>query len=157
MRLKKFSFKKVESTNNVAIRLIKYGNTRGIILTDQQSKGKGQRKNKWISIKGNLFFSIFFEISEKMPLAKIVNLNLKLVKKILYKKVDSFIQIKKPNDILINKKKVCGILQEIIFKNDKKYLIVGIGINLKKNPNIKNYPTTNLNELINLEIPKKKN
>ena len=55
MKLKKYLYKKVESTNNVALRLIKQGNQSGIILTDQQTKGKGQRKNKWISIKGNLF------------------------------------------------------------------------------------------------------
>ena len=70
MKLKKYLYKKVESTNNVALRLIKQGNQRGIILTDQQTKGKGQRKNKWISIKGNLFLSVFFEISKKISLSK---------------------------------------------------------------------------------------
>ena len=64
MKLKKYLYKKVESTNNVAIRLIKQGNQRGIILTDQQTKGKGQGKNRWISMKGNLFISIFFEINK---------------------------------------------------------------------------------------------
>ena len=77
MKLKKYLYKKVESTNNVAIRLIKQGSQRGIILTDQQTKGKGQRKNNWISIKGNLFLSVFFEISKKISLSKITNLNLK--------------------------------------------------------------------------------
>ena len=57
MKLKKYLYKKVESTNNVALRLIKQGNQRGIILTDQQTKGKGQRKNKWISIKGCLLYT----------------------------------------------------------------------------------------------------
>ena len=66
MKLKKYLYKKVESTNNVALRLIKQGNQRGIILTDQQTKGKGQRNNNWISIKGNLFLSVFFEISKKI-------------------------------------------------------------------------------------------
>ena len=87
MKLKKYLYKKVESTNNVALRLIKQGNQRGIILTDQQTKGKGQRKNKWISIKGNLFLSVFFEISKKISLSKIINLNLKIIKKIIYKKI----------------------------------------------------------------------
>ena len=57
---------------------------------------------------------------------------------------------------MINKKKICGILQETINKFDNRYLIVGIGINLKKNPNIKNYPTENLSNLIKKNISKKK-
>ena len=138
MKLKKYLYKKVESTNKVAIRLIKQGNQRGIILTDQQTKGKGQRKNNWISIKGNLFLSVFFEISKKISLSKITNFNLKIIKKIIYKKINALILIKKPNDILINKKKVCGILQETIFKQNRKYLIVGIGINVCSSPKINN-------------------
>ena len=50
--------------------------------------------------------------------------------------------------MLINKKKVSGILQETIYKNNHKYLIVGIGINIIKSPNIKNYPTTSLLEVL---------
>ena len=57
---------------------------------------------------------------------------------------------------MINKKKICGILQEKISKLNKRYLIVGIGINLIKNPNLKNYPTTNLSELLNRKISKNK-
>ena len=148
MKLKKYLYKKVESTNNVALRLIKQGNQRGIILTDQQTKGKGQRKNKWISIKGNLFLSVFFEISKKISLSKITNLNLKIIKKIIYKNINTLILIKKPNDILINKKKVCGILQETIFKKNRKYLIVGIGINISNSPKINNYTNKKLNRLI---------
>ena len=152
MRLKKYFYKKVESTNNVAIRLIKQGNERGIILTDQQTKGKGQKANRWISMKGNLFLSIFFEVSKKISLTTIVNLNIKIVKNIIYKKINSLIQVKKPNDILINKKKVCGILQETIFKEGKKYLIVGIGINVSNSPRINNYPTTFLNNYSNKKL-----
>ena len=152
MKLKKYFYKKVESTNNVALRLIKQGNQRGIILTDQQTKGKGQRKNNWISNKGNLFLSVFFEISKKISLSKITNLNLKIIKKIIYKKINTLILIKKPNDILINKKKVCGILQETIFKQNRKYLIVGIGINVSSSPRINNYSTTFLNNYSNKEL-----
>ena len=152
MRLKKYTYKRVESTNNVAIRLIKQGNERGIILTDQQTKGKGQRQNKWISMKGNLFVSVFFEIGKKISLSTIINLNLKIIKKIIHKKINSLTQIRKPNDILINKKKVCGILQETIFKQNKKYLIVGIGINVSRSPKINNYPTTFLNNYSNKKL-----
>ena len=152
MKLKKHLYKKVASTNNIALRLIKQGNQRGIILTDQQTKGKGQRKNKWISMKGNLFLSVFFEIGKKISLSKIINLNLKIIKKIIYKKINTLIIIKKPNDILINKKKVCGILQETIFKQNKKYLVVGIGINVSSSPKINNYPTTYLDNYSNKKL-----
>ena len=66
------------------------------------------------------------------------------------------ITYKKPNDLLIDKKKVCGLLQETIFKFSKKYLIIGIGINLIKSPYIKKYPTTSLYELLNKKISKNK-
>ena len=60
-----------------------------------------------------------------------------------------------PNDLLINKKKICGILQETLTKLNKKYLIVGIGINLIKSPLIKKYPTTNLYELLDKKVSKR--
>ncbi len=56
--------------------------------------------------------------------------------------------------MLINKKKICGILQDVIFARNKKFLITGIGINVIKNPNIKNYPATNLQEVTKKSISK---
>ena len=55
---------------------------------------------------------------------------------------------------MIDKKKICGILQETLNKYNKKYLIVGIGINLIKHPNLKNYATTNLLSLTSKRISK---
>ena len=58
--------------------------------------------------------------------------------------------------MLINKKKISGILQERIFYSNKVFLITGIGININKNPIIRNYPTTNLCELTEKSINKEK-
>ena len=55
---------------------------------------------------------------------------------------------------MVNKKKISGILQEIIKKGNEKYIIVGIGINLVKNPYIISYPTTSLLEVTNKIIKK---
>ena len=74
MKLKKYLFKKVYSTNNTAIRLIKQGYYNGAILSAAQTNGRGQRGNKWISKKGNLFISIFFKVNSKLSLKKITNL-----------------------------------------------------------------------------------
>ena len=156
MKLKKFFFKKVKSTNDTAMRLIKRGIKNGIISSEIQTKGKGQRGNIWISRKGNLFLTIFFQIDNNLTLKKIININLNILKKIIKNLIKAKIHIKLPNDILINNKKVCGILQEIVFRNNLKYLIVGIGINLINSPDIKNYPTTYLNKYSKKKINKLK-
>ena len=55
------------------------------------------------------------------------------------------INLKFPNDIFVNGKKICGLLQEFISLGSKKFLIVGIGLNIKSNPNINNgYKATNI-------------
>ena len=142
MKLKKIFFKSVNSTNKTAIRLIKKQTTNLIIISEIQKKGKGQRGKRWISKKGNLFTSILVKIDNKLTVNKITQVNVKVIKKV----IDSFINInssiKLPNDILIDNQKVCGILQETIFKNNSKYLIIGIGINIVNKPIIKGYNTT---------------
>ena len=154
MRLKKFNFNKVKSTNKTAIRLIRSGIDSGLVSANIQTKGKGQRGNKWISKKGNLFISIFFKINSELSLKKITFINLSILKKIISSQITGKIYIKLPNDILIYKKKVSGILQEIMYKNNNKYLIVGIGINIFSSPNIINYPTTYLNKYSKKKINK---
>ena len=154
MKFKKFKFKKVKSTNNTAIRIIKKTNCKyGMVISESQSKGKGQYGRKWISHKGNLFVTFFHELNKiKLSISTITKLNCLLIKKLISKYTSKKIFYKKPNDILVENKKICGILQEIIFKQDKKYLITGIGININKSPYIKNCPTTNLSDLTNKNI-----
>tara|TARA_B000000437_G_scaffold164452_1_gene121278 strand:- start:49 stop:570 length:522 start_codon:yes stop_codon:yes gene_type:complete len=144
MKFKKFFYKKVNSTNDLAIKKIKTGIAQGIIVADYQKKGRGQHGKKWLSFKGNLFITIFFKIKHNINIKKITILNCKIIKKILLKYIKKTISIKAPNDLLINKKKICGILQEIKFNNEAKFIVIGVGINLIKNPKIKNYPTTNI-------------
>ena len=156
MKFKKFKFKRVKSTNNTAIRIIKKTNSNfGMIVAEKQAKGRGQYGRKWISSKGNLFVSFFNELNIKnLSINTITKINCLLVKKLLSKFTNKKILFKKPNDLLINKRKISGILQEVIFVRDKKFLITGIGINIIKNPNIKNYPATNLQEVTNKSISK---
>ena len=158
MKFKIFRFKKVESTNNSAIRIIKNSNTDyGMIIANEQKNGRGQYGKKWISYKGNLFVSFFYKFDNlTISIKQITKINCLLVKKLLSMYYKKKIIFKKPNDLLINKKKICGILQENISKINKRYLIVGIGINLIKNPNLRNYPTTNLRELLKKKVSKNK-
>ena len=156
MKIKKFKFKKVKSTNDTAIRIIKNSNYKfGMVTSDFQINGKGQYGKKWISYKGNLFVSFFYQLKKhKQSLSLLTKINCLLVKKLLKKYYKKEILFKKPNDLLINQMKISGILQEIISVSGHKFLIVGIGINLVKSPKIKNYPTVNLCELIKKRITK---
>ena len=156
MKFKKFKFKKIKSTNNTAIRIIKESNYNlGMVIAETQIKGRGQYGRKWISSKGNLFVSFFNELNRtNLSMTAITKINCLLVKKLLSKFTRKKILFKKPNDLLIDKKKISGILQEVIFVKDKKFLITGIGINIIKNPNIRNYPSTNLQEITKKSISK---
>ena len=158
MKLKQFNFKKVKSTNQTAVRLIRSSkNEFGLIISEAQLKGKGQYGRKWISYKGNIFLSFFYKLENiNLSPSSLTKINCFLVKNVISKYYKKKITFKLPNDLLINKKKICGILQEKIEKSKKQYLIVGIGFNLIKSPNIPNYPTTNLLKITNQKINKKK-
>ena len=79
MKLKRFLFKKVKSTNNTAIRLIKRGNDNGIISAEIQTKGKGQRGNVWLSKPGHGIICSFLLSQELENLNS--NGNLKVILK----------------------------------------------------------------------------
>ena len=154
MKLKKFNFKIVNSTNDLAIQIIKNTNNKsGIVIAEKQKKGRGQYGKKWASFRGNLFVSIFFQVNMlQLSLKNLTKINCFLVKKLLSNFYKDKIIIKKPNDLLINNMKISGILQETISKSGKTFIIVGIGVNLIKSPIIKNYPTTNLLDLTGIKI-----
>ena len=154
MIIKKFIYKSVNSTNDVAINLIKKKNFKaGLVVTEKQKKGKGQRGKRWISNKGNLFVSVFFSLEKiNLTLKQLTKTNTKLIIKLISQYYKKKIKLRLPNDILINKKKICGILQETIKKNNIQYLIVGIGLNLVSSPKINQYPTTSLYDLTNSKI-----
>ncbi len=156
MVLKKFKYKQVSSTNDIAMQKIRQGYNAGVVISDKQTRGRGQYGKKWISNKGNLFFSVFFIINKKIQISRLVINNLRIIKKILSKYIKSKIKIKRPNDIIVNKKKICGILNETLFYNDLKFLVIGIGINIVSSPNLRDYPTTNLNEETNRRVSKTK-
>jgi len=152
MNLRTYHLKNVNSTNDVAIRKIKSGKKNGIVICENQKKGRGKYGNQWVSLKGNLFVSIFYKAKKINNLKYITKYNCLLIKKTLNRFTKEQIKIKLPNDLLIKNKKFCGILQEIIKYKNNNFIIVGIGVNIHKSPNIDKYQTTHLslyNENVN--------
>ena len=76
-----YAFTKVNSTNDIAIKTIKSGTKSGIILTETQKKGRRQYGKNWISFKGNLLMSVFFEINTGTSIKNITFKNCEIIRK----------------------------------------------------------------------------
>lgn len=124
------------STNDLAMKLQQQSTTSEgtIVITDDQTAGRGQRGNSWISeAKQNLTFSLilqptFLAIKDQFFLNIIVSL---AISDYLAEKTNATIAIKWPNDVLVNEKKICGILIENQLQgNVLSSSVVGVGINI---------------------------
>ena len=148
MKFEIFNFTSVSSTNDVAISLIeKEKKNSGCVYAEMQTKGRGTHGKNWISSKGNLFISIFFHLKENYPpFNEFSVINPLIVSEVIKNFCkDKTVSLKFPNDVFLNGKKICGILQETITFNKKNFLIIGIGVNVVSNPKIiELYEATNI-------------
>ena len=148
MKFEIFKFENVTSTNDIAINLIKKEQKEsGCVYADIQTKGRGTYGREWISDKGNLFGSIFFPLKNNYPPFNEFSMINPLIISDVIKHFCEMknINLKFPNDIFVNGKKICGILQELVVSNSRKFLIIGIGVNIVSNPDINNkYQATNI-------------
>ncbi len=126
------------STNSLALELCQQTSTSEglVVITNQQTAGRGQRGNAWESQPGmNLTFSIVLKPSF-LPIKNQFLLNMfssLAIHDYLSEKSDVPTYIKWPNDILINKLKICGILIENQLLGERlTHTVVGIGLNINQ-------------------------
>lgn len=136
---KVFSFDKIPSTQDMAHELIADGRAtnRTAVVALAQSAGRGRYRRKWVSHHGNLYVSFIYGCDTRdgrLSYATAVAVAETLISYGINP------TIKWPNDILIDNKKVAGILIEY----SGPYVIVGIGININTNPTVAEYKTTRL-------------
>ena len=140
------SFDKIPSTQTYAHNMIAdgHGADHIAVLADAQSAGRGRYKRTWISHHGNLYVSFVYTCEER---------DARLAYSVGVAIAETLISfgvvptIKWPNDILIDGKKVSGTLIEY----SGRFVIVGIGINIKTNPTVKaSYSTTKLDNYTNV-------
>ena len=133
-------FDELESTNGYAKKNDSGNNT--LILCDHQTGGKGRFSRKWEAEKGeDLTFTIVRSFKLAIDDMQLVNFYttyviFSVIKEMLKDKGES-LKLKWPNDILLNGKKISGILIEVkdINKAEKRFIIgVGINVNQKKMP-----------------------
>ncbi len=115
-----------------------------VVMADTQTAGRGRYRRTWVSPVGNLYASFIYRIEERDP---------KLSYGVAVAIAETLIafgmhpQIKWPNDILIDGKKISGVLIEYA----KNFVIIGIGINIKSNPIIPNYETAKVGDYANVD------
>lgn len=139
-----FEAEEMESTND-AIKELNEDKFPAVISAIRQTKGRGRRGRQWIGIDGNLYFTYNLKIPPQELSRYVCLIGLSLAKTVESFAFNKRVQIKWPNDIFMEDKKLTGILIENI-KNDN--WAVGIGVNIVDHPILKDqvYKATSLKE-----------
>lgn len=134
-------YDEIGSTNDVA----KKAESKLLVTAKKQTGGRGRRGRSWESLDGNLFLSISLEVDLRYLGQMVFVAALSLAETIKKLSPSAQVEVKWPNDVLLNAYKVSGILLE---KGEKDFLIIGIGVNIEASPKIEGliYPAISLKE-----------
>lgn len=158
--MKMIFFETIDSTNTYAKSNIDDLEDKSVIYTNFQTRGKGRFDRTWINLGSeNIYMTIILKPSKKFE-QNYSNLTqyLSLCLCRLLEEFNIYPKIKWPNDVLVNGKKISGILAEAVFKGQKlKGIVLGIGVNLNANSKeVSNIdrPATSLNLELGKNIDK---
>ena len=126
----------IDSTNLQAKRLAEEGAPNGtVVVADQQSAGRGRRGRTWASPAGaNLYFTVLLRPKIAPDKASMLTLVMALAVAEGIRSI-AIPGIKWPNDIVIDGRKVCGILTEMSLSAEQgsiDHLVIGVGVNVAK-------------------------
>jgi len=125
--------REVDSTNKWAKKLAMYGAGEGTVaIAETQMKGRGRLDREWISPTGGLWFSLILRPNlsptEAVSLTFVAGL---AVAKVLREMFDLGAETKWPNDVLVNGRKICGVLAEMNTTGETvNFVVVGVGVNV---------------------------
>ncbi len=157
-----FLYQELGSTNQVADDLAQQGAPPfSLVVADCQTAGKGRYGRSWVTQKGKaLAFSLILfpesALIDANQLEKLSGLGALAVAEVLTEKFSLDVEIKWPNDVLVDGKKVAGVLVDIHWSGPElKAVVLGIGINVLKGsvPDYPlNFPASSLEELAGKEF-----
>lgn len=135
MRFQLHKLEEVTSTNDVAFEAARAGAADGLVVWAQrQTRGRGQKDRTWESQpESSLTFSVMFRPTQEelTVLGRFTALGALAVAKAIRTKTGFVAQVKWPNDVLLNGKKVSGVLAETDLQaGSESAVVVGIGVNL---------------------------
>jgi len=130
-------FDEIDSTQEEANRQLKKENvpTGTIFLADWQTAGRGTKMRKWYGTKGNNILMTIV-LHTEWNIQKIQGLTIEIAKAIqtaIYELYGYTLEIKEPNDLLLNHKKICGILTQATTRKEcVQHIVIGIGLNVNE-------------------------
>lgn len=135
MKLRIRYFKTLASTNTLALQYAANGAPEGLVLVaDYQSRGRGKPGRRWVSPAGkNLLFSLLIRPSIPPSRAPILTqIACRAVAKTLRRNYDIASAFKRPNDVMVRGKKICGVLVEASSRANGRLesAVIGIGLNV---------------------------
>lgn len=125
-------FKTISSTNDYIKKNFVDLEDSTIVVSNEQTSGRGRSDHTWKSEIGNLYMSLLKknDLTHDSFFFEMIQISMSIVE--LLKRFDIKSKIKYPNDILVNNKKICGILIESKWSDSIDYLILGMGINVNQ-------------------------
>lgn len=129
-----YTYEQVDSTNIIAKRMAAQGQAEGsFIIAEEQIKGRGRMDRNWLSPSGKGVWISFILRPDILPMkaSEITFVVAVGIMEGIKAHTGLDVKIKWPNDLLLNNKKICGILTEISAEIERiKYIVAGVGINV---------------------------
>jgi len=136
--------REASSTNEVARSMARDCRNGTVILAEVQTQGRGRLSRSWASPPGGIWMSLV--LKPQIPLAQVFRLNMAAslaVSRSVQALFGLEAGIKWPNDLLVNERKICGILMEVSAEVDQlDYAVVGLGINA--NVDVQDFPQSGI-------------
>ena len=147
-------FDELSSTNNKAKELAHDGKAEGtVVIAQMQKRGRGRFERVWESPDGGLYLSIILKPDVSPDKTTLLPLIAALAVSSTIRNFDLPSTIKWPNDVQVNKKKVAGILLESdAHKNQLRYVILGVGVNLNIDVNLFSRELKNVTTSLSQEL-----
>ena len=151
-------FQETGSTMDEAAQLARAGCPNfTIVVAQHQTKGRGRMQRSWVSKEGGLYFTMVLRPDIPLMLSGLVNLAAAVdMADVLSARYGLDAGVKWPNDILVDGRKICGILSQMEAEGDQiVYLNVGMGINVNNHPEKDEPRAVSVSTLLHRHVPRR--